>query len=67
MTLSHEMWILLEASRQTPTIKYSGQQPLSMDEYHLQGEIHTAAALENLQRYLQTPQGKAELSRITWR
>lgn len=64
LEFTHYLWITIEASRQTPTIKYSGQEPLSMTEYEIQGETHTAAELAKLRQFLETPEGQTKLARI---
>lgn len=67
LDLSHYLWITWEASKQTPTHLYSGQQPLTNDDYSHQGQIHTAAALKELRDYLQTPEGKAQSAKVSYR
>lgn len=64
LDIAHELSITIEGSRQIPTINYSGQLPLTDDQYTLQGKIHTAAHLEKLREHLKTPEGKTKLDKI---
>ena len=63
LQFSHYVWFTIESSTHTPTIKYSGQEPLSMDEYDHQGDTYTTAELEKLRAYLQTPEGQTKLAK----
>lgn len=67
LELSHYLWITFEASKQSPSYIYSGQRPLTDDDYSHQGQIHTAAALKELRDYLQTPEGKAQSAKVSYR